>query len=68
MLGNSNPDRAYSTIWTKQVFAKGSKKYGAKKSLMAFACVSKRGPGGSAKHLDVPTAAKKPWANKIQYF
>lgn len=64
MLGNANPDGVYSTIWKKQVFAKGSKQYGARKSLMAFACMSECGPGGSAKHLNIPMAAKNPGLTK----
>lgn len=64
MLGKTNPDKDYSTIWTKQVFAKGSKQYGARKSLMAFACMTDYGPGGSAKHLNIPMPAKTPWLTK----
>lgn len=48
----------------KQVFAKGRKQYGAKKSLMAFTCMTEDGPGGSAKHLNILMAAKDPWLTK----
>lgn len=43
----------------KQVFAKGSKQYGARKFLMAFAHMSERGTSGSAKPLNLPMAAKQ---------
>lgn len=44
----------------KQVFAKGRKQYGARKSFTAFTCMSERGPGGSAKHSSILMTAKDP--------
>jgi len=50
------------------VFAKGSKQYGARKPLMAFACMSVRRPGESEKTFKYTDGRKKAWANKIWYF
>lgn len=46
------------------MLAKGRKQYGARKSLMAFTCMSEHGPGGSARHLNILMAAKDPGLTK----
>lgn len=48
----------------KQVFAKGRKQYGARKSFMAFTCMSECGPGGSSKHSNILMTAKDPGLTK----